>query len=98
VIPQVRFGNTELTVTRIALGGFPFGGVNRAKGWDPFSLRFMLSDGRVHVANVGMRWPEEVAKNVATAESFVPRFDMAELPRLTAMVYKTDDQRHGLSP
>ena len=28
MIPRVRFGNTGLEVTRIGLGGFPFGGVN----------------------------------------------------------------------
>jgi len=46
----------------------------------------------VHVANVGMRWPAEVATNVALAESFRPTFDMAQSPRLTAMIYKTEDQ------
>ncbi len=37
MIPNVRFGRTGLELTRIALGGYPFGGVNRARGWDPFS-------------------------------------------------------------
>ena len=37
VIPSVRFGRTGLEVTRIALGGYPFGGVNKARGWDPFT-------------------------------------------------------------
>jgi aryl-alcohol dehydrogenase-like predicted oxidoreductase len=37
MIPSVRLGKTGLAVTRIALGGFPFGGVNRARGWDPFT-------------------------------------------------------------
>src|SRR5574340_1490179 len=37
MIPRVRFGRTNLEVTRIALGGYPFGGVNRARGWDPFT-------------------------------------------------------------
>ncbi len=37
MIPTVRFGRTNLTVTRLALGGYPFGGVNRARGWDPFT-------------------------------------------------------------
>src|SRR5512136_409672 len=37
MIPRVRFGRTGLTVTRLALGGYPFGGVNRARGWDPFT-------------------------------------------------------------
>jgi aryl-alcohol dehydrogenase-like predicted oxidoreductase len=60
------------------------------------ALKFVLSDSRVHVANVGMRWPEEVAKNVAVAESFRPAFDMADLPRGTAAIYKTDDEMSGL--
>jgi len=56
------------------------------------ALKFVLSDSRVHVACVGMRWPEEVAKNVALAESFAPPFDMADLPRRTQDVYSTDDE------
>ena len=56
------------------------------------ALRFVLSDSRVHVANVGMRWPEEVAKNAALAGSFRPPFDMADLPRLTAQIYRTEDE------
>ena len=55
------------------------------------ALKFVLSDSRVHVANVGMRWPEEVMRNVRLAESFTPPFDMAQLPRLTAEIYKTED-------
>jgi aryl-alcohol dehydrogenase-like predicted oxidoreductase len=61
------------------------------------ALKSVLSDSRVHVANVGMRWPKEVAKNVALAESFDPLFDMANLPRMTAHIYRTDDEMHGLS-
>jgi aryl-alcohol dehydrogenase-like predicted oxidoreductase len=60
------------------------------------ALKFVLSDSRVHVANVGMRWPEEVAKNVALAEQFEPAFDMADLPRLTARIYQTEDEMRGL--
>ncbi len=30
-------GRTGLTVSRLVLGGYPFGGVNRANGWDPWS-------------------------------------------------------------
>jgi len=56
------------------------------------ALKFALSDSRVHAANVGMRWPEEVAKNVALVESFRPEFDMADLPRGTAAIYHTDDE------
>ena len=37
MLPKTRFGRTGLQVTRLALGGFPFGGVNRAQGWDPFT-------------------------------------------------------------
>lgn len=59
------------------------------------SLKFVLADSRVHVANLGMRWPEEVQKNVALAESFKPEFDLAQLPRMTATIYKTDDEMHG---
>jgi len=58
------------------------------------ALKFVLSDSRVHAANVGMRWPEEVAKNVALVESFTPEFDMADLPRGTAAIYQTDDEMH----
>ncbi len=56
------------------------------------ALKYVLSDSRVHMAIVGMRWPDEVNKNVALAESFTPPFDMAELPRMTADIYKTEDQ------
>ena len=59
------------------------------------ALKFVLADRRVHVANVGMRWPEEVHKNVALAESFRPDFDMADLPRLTARIYQTEDEMSG---
>jgi aryl-alcohol dehydrogenase-like predicted oxidoreductase len=38
---KVSLGRTGLQVSRLALGGFPFGGVNRANNWDPWS-----SDGR----------------------------------------------------
>ena len=34
---KVRFGKTDLMVTRLALGGYPFAGINRAQGWDPYS-------------------------------------------------------------
>ena len=54
-------------------------------------LRFVLADSRVHAPIVGMRWPEEVAKNVALVESFSPDFDLAQLPRMTAAVYQAED-------
>lgn len=56
------------------------------------ALRFVLSDSRVHTANVGMRWPAEVARNVAFVEKFHPEFDIAHLPRMTAEIYRTDDE------
>jgi len=59
------------------------------------ALKFVLSDSRVHVANVGMRWPEEVARNAALVESFHPTFDMAELPRSTSGIYVANDRMHG---
>jgi len=58
------------------------------------ALKFVLSDSRVHVANVDMRWPHEVAQNVALLDSFDPPFDIADLPRMTAHIYRTDDERH----
>ena len=60
------------------------------------ALQFVLADSRVHVANVGMRWPEEVDRNVALVEQFVPPTDFANLPRLTADVYKVEDAEAGL--
>lgn len=59
------------------------------------ALKFVLSDRRVHTANVGMRWPEEVARNVRLAETFRPELDVADLPRGTAAVYQTDDQMNA---
>ena len=56
------------------------------------ALKFVLSDSRVHVANLGMRWPEEVARNVQLAASFVPPVDIASIPRLTAGIYRTEDE------
>ncbi len=72
-----------------------------APGWNAahdlyeVALSFVLSDSRVHVANVGMRSPAEVAKNVSLAESFRPPFDMANLPRGTAAIYQTDDDMNA---
>ena len=59
-------------------------------------LKFVLSDSRVHAANVGMRWPDEVQKNVVLASEFEPTFDMADLARMTAHIYKTHDEMEGL--
>ena len=67
----------------------------QARDLTEVALKFVLADSRVHVANVGMRWPEEVERNVRIAESFQPPFDLAGLPRLTAEIYRTEDERHG---
>lgn len=56
------------------------------------ALQFVLSDSRVHVPIVGMRWPEEVAKNVELVSAFQPGFDMADLPRMTAHIYRAEDE------
>ena len=59
------------------------------------ALRFVLSDSRVHVANVGMRWPHEVDLNVDLVEAFSPPTDFANLPRLTAGIYRIEDEEAG---
>jgi predicted aldo/keto reductase-like oxidoreductase len=56
------------------------------------ALKFVLADSRVDVANVGMRWPAEVEKNAALVSSFNPSFDVADLPRMTAHIYATEDE------
>ncbi len=60
---------------------------------DPYEvcLRFVLSDPRVQVALVGMRWPEEVEHNVQLMEAFEPPLDVSAVPRLTAGIYGSDD-------
>jgi aryl-alcohol dehydrogenase-like predicted oxidoreductase len=58
-------------------------------------LKYALADSRVHVANVGMRWPEEVEANARLADQFEPPFDVAELPRGTNKVYDAIDADEG---
>jgi aryl-alcohol dehydrogenase-like predicted oxidoreductase len=57
-------------------------------------LRFVLSDSRVHAAITGMRSPAEVDRNVALAESITGDVDLADLPRMTADVYRAEDEDH----
>jgi len=57
-------------------------------------VAFLLSDSRVHMIPVGMRWEREVRENIAFVESFSPAADMAGMPRMTQYVYETDDARH----
>lgn len=56
-------------------------------------MAFILSDSRVHMANVGMRWSWEVEQNVKFLNEFVPNYDIADTPRLTQRIYETDDAR-----
>jgi aryl-alcohol dehydrogenase-like predicted oxidoreductase len=69
-----------------------------APGWQQVhdlydvSLKFVLSDSRVHAGIVGMRWPDEVARNVALVRGWQPPCDFATMPRLTFEVYKAEDQ------
>ena len=64
---------------------------------DPYEvcLKFVLSDPRVHVALVGMRWPEEVGRNIRLVDAFDPPFDVSMVPRLTAGVYGAEDAELG---
>ena len=56
-------------------------------------MAFILSDSRVHMANVGMRWSWEVEQNVRFVHDFVPSYDIADTPKLTQKIYETDDER-----
>jgi aryl-alcohol dehydrogenase-like predicted oxidoreductase len=60
---------------------------------DPYEvcLEYVLSDPRVHVALVGMRWPEEVERNASLLTEFTPPLDVSTVPRLTAGIYGADD-------
>jgi aryl-alcohol dehydrogenase-like predicted oxidoreductase len=58
----------------------------------PLALKFVLSDSRVHAANVGMRSPAEVIENVALAKSFDPPLDIAELPDRMKALYCLEDR------
>jgi len=40
------------------------------------------------VIEVGMRWPEEVERNVTAIAGWTPPVDVANLPRWTFEVYK----------
>lgn len=55
-------------------------------------LKFVLSDSRVTAPIVGMRWMSEVDRNVDFVESYLPDLDLADLPRMTADVYRAQDE------
>lgn len=59
-------------------------------------MSFLLSDSRVHMIPVGMRWEREVYENIAFVNSFEPTVDMAEMPRMTQQVYESDDARKNM--
>jgi aryl-alcohol dehydrogenase-like predicted oxidoreductase len=79
-------GILEQLVRLLVPGGEIPGGT-----WE-LALKYLLCDSRVHVANIGMRWPEEVRKNVDLVERFVPPIDLAELPRSARGIYKFNDE------
>jgi len=57
------------------------------------ALKFVLSDSRVHSGIIGIRWKEEVDRNLAIVEGWTPPVDIAKLPRLTFQVYETEDSK-----
>jgi predicted aldo/keto reductase-like oxidoreductase len=61
------------------------------------ALKFILGDSRVHAAIVGMRTPAEVERNMTLLEEFEPEFDMADIPRWTAEIYRTEDEMQGMT-
>ena len=64
---------------------------------DPYdiSLKFVLSDSRIHSGLIGMRWPHEVDRNVEIATNWQPPIDFASMPRLTFEVYRAEDEQQG---
>src|SRR5687768_2408386 len=62
---QRSLGATGLFVTPIGLGGYPFGGVNRAAGWDPFT-----PEGRRTAIATVHRAIERGIKLIDTAASY----------------------------
>jgi aryl-alcohol dehydrogenase-like predicted oxidoreductase len=60
---------------------------------DPWevSLRFVVADSRIHSGIIGMRWPEEVDRNISMIEGWLPPVDFAKAPRLTIEVYREQD-------
>lgn len=59
------------------------------------SLRFVLSDSRVHAGIIGARWPEEIARNLELLRDWRPSLDLAAAPRTTAAVYRENDRATG---
>jgi aryl-alcohol dehydrogenase-like predicted oxidoreductase len=57
------------------------------------ALKFVLSDSRVTSGIIGIRWKEEVDRNLAIVEGWTPPVDIAKLPRLTFQVYEAEDKK-----
>jgi aryl-alcohol dehydrogenase-like predicted oxidoreductase len=55
------------------------------------NLRFVYADSRVHSGIVGMRWPEEIDRNIAALANWEPSKDVAGMPRWTFEMYKAQD-------
>jgi aryl-alcohol dehydrogenase-like predicted oxidoreductase len=97
LIEAARAGSGVVTMRTMTSGIFQRAARYLAPEWQAardlyeVSLKFVLADSRVHSAIVGMRWPEEVERNVRIAGSWVPPIDFATLPRLTADIYQAED-------
>jgi aryl-alcohol dehydrogenase-like predicted oxidoreductase len=55
------------------------------------SLKFVLSDSRIHAGLISMRFREEVDRNVDLIANWTPPVDFATMPRLTFEVYGAED-------
>lgn len=62
---KVPLGSTGLMVSRLVLGGYPFGGVNRASDWDPWS-----SEGRITVLDTVNRALDRGINYIDTAPGY----------------------------
>jgi aryl-alcohol dehydrogenase-like predicted oxidoreductase len=102
LLDEARQMNLGVTVMRSLtsgvlqhLAGRLFGELPPGCDLDSACLRFVLSDSRVHVAHIGMRWPEEVDANVGLVDAYEPPYDVADLPRGTGTVYEAQDALGG---
>lgn len=74
------------------IAGYLAPGWHEAHSIYEVALKYVLGDSRVHVANVGMRWPHEVEMNMELLRNYEPPIDMADMPRWTAQIYKSQDE------
>jgi aryl-alcohol dehydrogenase-like predicted oxidoreductase len=98
LIEAARLNAGVVTMRTMTSGVLPLVLNHLAPEWtsarNPYevSLKFVLSDSRVHSGLIGMRWPSEVDDNVALVDGWTPPIDIAALPRLTVDVYKAQDR------